>query len=205
MKLYYTPLSHFARKVRIVLAGLGLDAELVDSGSTAGADPGAFGGNPLMAVPTLHDDGQVIFDSDAIAEHLVRRHDPADRYRVLDHGGDRLNFRSVMNGIMAAEVELILATRTGMDTGAWARFDKKRAVIASGLGWLEENASRLPVQPDYLAFHFACMWEHLVVLRNMPATPLPRLEERASVISSLPMVAATRFTRPVQSTPSTAT
>ena len=35
MKLYYTPRSHFARKVRILAAALKLDFELIDVGNVA--------------------------------------------------------------------------------------------------------------------------------------------------------------------------
>ena len=75
MQLIYTPRSHFSRKVRILLAALGLEAELIDAGNVAEAEPAAFGANPLMKVPTLVDEGRAVFDSDHIAAYLVHRHD----------------------------------------------------------------------------------------------------------------------------------
>lgn len=192
MQLYYTPLSHFSRKVRIVLAGLGLETELLDAGNTAASDPALFGGNPLMSVPVLRDGNTLIFDSDVICEYLVRKHDPQDRYGVLRRDIPARNAHTVMNGIMSAEVDLILAARTGMDTGGPGRFEKRRRVIASGLGWLQEHAGLFGNAPDYLSFHLVCLWDHLVLFGNMPERPLPQLQQRAEQIQSLPMVAESR-------------
>lgn len=200
MQLFYTPFSHFSRKVRILLAGLGLDVELIDVGNTALADPGRFGGNPLMSVPVLREGELCVHDSDTIAEYLVLRHDAADRFAVQDRSIARMNLRAVMNGIMSAEVELILAARCGMDIRAHARLDKKRRVIASGLAWLEDRADEIPTAPDYLAFHLISLWEHLAHFRHLPEMPLPRLASRAAVIARLPMVVATRWGRDAQPT-----
>ncbi|MBS0464098.1 MAG: glutathione S-transferase N-terminal domain-containing protein, partial [Proteobacteria bacterium] len=63
MQLHYTPRSHFARKVRIVLGALAIPCELVDAGNAAGSDPAQFGPNPLLKVPTLVDGTQVVFES----------------------------------------------------------------------------------------------------------------------------------------------
>src|SRR5690606_23363069 len=108
MQLLYTPRSHFSRKVRILLHAYGLAHKLVDAGRVEARDPSAFGPNPLMKVPTLIDGDAVVMDSDQIAAYLVR-HDPRDRYRVLTTELDALNARAVLNGTMAAEVELLLA------------------------------------------------------------------------------------------------
>lgn len=192
MQLHYTPRSHFSRKVRILLSGLGLEVTLVDVGNAAACGAEAFGGNPLMMVPLLRDGAQVVMDSDPIAEYLVQRHDPADRYRVLDRDPGRINLRTVMNEIMSAEAELILAARTGMDTSVHLRFDKKRRVITQGLDWLEQRADEIPATPDYLGFHLVCLWDHLVMSGLHPGTSLPRLAARVTLISQMPVVAATR-------------
>lgn len=192
MQLYYTPCSHFSRKVRILLTSLGIDAELVDVGDAAETNPERFGGNPLMTIPVLRDSELVVYGSDEIAQHLVRRYDPADRFCVLAHDVRRLNTRAVMNGVMSAEAELILAARTGLDTHAHLRFDKKRQAIAAGLVWLETHADAVPAIPDYAAFHLASLWDHLVMFRNLPDIALPNLAARIADIHQLPMVAASR-------------
>lgn len=151
MKLYYTPRSHFSRKVRILVAAWDLGVELVDVGNVADTSDIAFGHNPLMKVPALVDEGRLVIDSDHIAQHLVRAHDPDDRFAVLSEDTATLNARAVLNGIMAAEVELILAERTGIAIGRYARFDKMRASILAGLDWPRREHSLLLVvrsRPD---------------------------------------------------------
>ncbi len=70
MKLYGTPRSPFARKVRIMLAEKNLPYEMVVArGSTPDSPVPAL--NPLGKVPTLlRDDGRALYDSPVIAEYL---------------------------------------------------------------------------------------------------------------------------------------
>ncbi len=179
MRLVCTPRSHFSRKVRLLVDALGLEVELCDAGNVAQANAPAFGPNPLMKVPTLVDDeGRAVFDSDHIAAWLVRRFDPSDRFAVLTTDTDVLNARAVMNGVMAVEVELILAERTGLDT-AHARFAKMRASLLQGLAWIETRADVFPQPPSYLGFHLLALWEHLALYALVPLD-FPRLEKRVA-------------------------
>ncbi|GAB2515282.1 glutathione S-transferase N-terminal domain-containing protein [Lysobacter humi (ex Lee et al. 2017)] len=182
MRLVYTPRSHFSRKVRLLAAGLGLPLELVDAGNVADGVPAAFGPNPLMKVPTLiAPDGTAVFDSDHIAAWLVRRHDPHDRFGVLSDDVDVLNARAVMNGVMATEVELILAARTGIDVDAHARFAKMRASMLAGLDWLEAHHHIFQREATYATFHLLALLDHLVFYGLVPLAH-PRL---AAVVAEL--------------------
>lgn len=188
MKLHYTPRSHFSRKVRILVAGLGLDVELLDVGNVAADDPHVFGQNPLMKVPTLLDGDEHIFDSDHIAQSLVWCHAPDDEFAVLTEDCQLLNARAVMNGAMAAEVEIILARRTGIDTAKHRRFEKHFAAIRSALDWLERRADSLPEAPSYAGFHLVSLWDHLA-LHDLVVLEHPRLHEHVARLSALPYVA----------------
>lgn len=190
MQLVYTPRSHFSRKVRLLADALGLELELVDAGNVARGEATGFGANPLMKVPTLVDGARRVFDSDHIAAWLVRGHDPADRFHVLTTDTDVLNARAVMNGMMAAEVELILAERTGLGTGH-PRFDKMRAALAQGLDWLESNDGLFARAPDYLGFHLVAMWDHLAFYRTA-TLDRPRLQARVAAYAQWPFVARSR-------------
>ena len=53
LRLFGTPLSHFTRKVRIVLAELGVAYEYVRTGSVLAPTRAGYGENPLLRVPTL--------------------------------------------------------------------------------------------------------------------------------------------------------
>jgi glutathione S-transferase len=190
LQLIHTPRSHFARKVRLLLAALAIDVELVDAVNAAEADPARFGPNPLLKVPTLIDAGQPVFESDHIAMHLVRTRDPADRFDVLTADVDVLNARAVLNGVMALEVELILGARSGLDT-AQPRFAKMREAIVRSLIWLESNAAVFERGPSYLGFHLLAMRDH-VALYDLVPLDYPRLQAHADTIAALPYAAASK-------------
>ena len=93
MRLYYSPTSPYARKIRMVLAEKGLQ-NLVEAVPCSPFEDAAelISVNPLGKVPCLVlDDGSTVFDSPAIADYLdsldssVRLipSDGADRLRVL--------------------------------------------------------------------------------------------------------------------------
>jgi glutathione S-transferase len=186
MKLHYTPKSHYARKDRILIDALKLDVQLLDAGNVADQDPELFAGNPLMKVPTLiTDEGQAIFESDHIAEYLVRQHDPQDRYQVLTTDLKALNARAVMNGVMAAEVELVMAERSGIDAGKYQRYAKFRNTVDQGLAWLEARSAMFEDNViSYAGFHLVCLWDHLV-LYQMFALPYPRLQATVNRLSEI--------------------
>ncbi len=187
LKLYYTPKSHYARKDRILIDALNLEVELIDAGNVADQDPGIFANNPLMKVPTLIDEGQNIFESDHIAEYLVRKHDVEDQFDVLSHDPKQKNLQAVLNGVMAAEVELIMAERTGIDTRKYTRFDKFRSSVTQGLQWLENNADDFSNEPDYRGFHLVCLWDHLD-LYKMFELDYPNLKRLVAELNQLDFV-----------------
>ena len=189
MKLYYTPKSHYARKVRILIDALDLPVKLVDLKDVTGQSAQLFADNPMMKVPTLTDGEVTVFESDHIAQYLVKRFDTGDRFQVLTTDPQQLNFRAVMNGVMAAEVEVILAERTGLDTQGVKRFDKHREVVNQGMAWLESNAGLLAEQPTYNGFHLVSLWEHLVLYEQY-ALDYPQLKQQLDPISKLAYVAA---------------
>lgn len=191
MKLYYTPKSHFSRKVRILMGGLGLEAELTNVGDVSSQDAQAFGLNPLMKVPTLHHEDIQVFDSDHIAQYLVRHFDPEDRFQVMTANPDLMNARAVMNGIMAAEVDLILSQRTGMDVEQYLRFSKIKYVMENGLEWLEARADWFSGAPTYADFHLVAMIDHLNLYRILPLH-CRSLLLRVREISKLDYVSATK-------------
>ena len=98
LKIYYYPLSTFARRVRIALIekGLDTDTEFVEVDMTAGAHKQQpyVSLNPYGRVPTLQeDDGFVLYESTAILEYVEALHptpalvpsDARGRARVSQH------------------------------------------------------------------------------------------------------------------------
>lgn len=162
MQLYATPLSHFSRKIRLLLDHLKLPYDFINVGNVADQQLSQFHGNPLLSVPVLLDGDRWIIESDHIAAYVVRNHDPSDRFEVLASDWQQLNIRAVLNGIMANETKLILSKRTGLDPSGHAYFEKARAAIENSLAWLGENADVFDAeQPKFLEFHFISMWDHL--------------------------------------------
>ena len=54
MKLFYSPTSPYARKVRMLAIESGLDAQIeAITVDTANPDPALLGANPLGKIPTL--------------------------------------------------------------------------------------------------------------------------------------------------------
>ncbi len=71
MKLFYSPASPFARKVRIVAAELGLADRIEVAPISPWVEEGLRGYNPLSKIPALAlDDGTVLFDSRVICDYL---------------------------------------------------------------------------------------------------------------------------------------
>lgn len=72
LKIHYHPLSTFARRVRVTLIEKGIEAELVEVDMVAGAHkaPPYLALNPYGRVPTLEEDGFVLYESTAILEYL---------------------------------------------------------------------------------------------------------------------------------------
>jgi len=195
MMLYATPLSHYSRKVRILLDLWQLPYQFVDIGNVTNTDQDVFAGNPLMKVPVLVDGSQWIIDSDIIAQYLVEKYDPKDRYRVKELDWARLNIRAVMNGMMQEEVKLILAKRTGVPIDQYEFFHKSKQVLSQGLNWLETNASNFDSKnPGYLEFHLLCLWEHLDFFHFIDQSlDLPQLRFIYHELSQQPSIQKTSF------------
>lgn len=191
MKLYATPLSHFSRKVRILLDLYKIPYEFTDIGNVASSDTVAFASNPLMKVPVLLDGEAWLIESDHIASYLVNKTDSEDRYSVLTKDISQLNMRALMNGIMTEEVKILLARRTGVPTDQYPFFDKALKSIKDGFSWLEQNHSRFnSANPKYLDFHLVCLWDHIAYYDLVPLN-YSRLSEHVSRVSENPIVMQT--------------
>lgn len=195
LQLIGTPLSHFTRKIRILLAELGIEFDFVRAPGVLAAAPATYGGNPLMRVPALVDGEATLIDSDHIARYLVRKHDPTDRLGVCRDGARDLNRLAVVNGIMANEVVLILAKRGGLtDVEGVAYFRKLAAAIDHGLVWLDEDADVEAASFDYGDIATVCMWQHINHYELRPdlarhariAARVARFQDRPSVASTTP-------------------
>ena len=191
LSLYGTPLSHFTRKIRVLLGELGIVFDFVRVGGVLGTAPSGYGDNPLLRIPTLVHDGVTLIESDHIARHLVGRFDPGDRLRARSDDPSALNRLAVANGVMDNEVVLILAARGGFtDLESVAYFRKLSAGIDSGLGWLDSNVSEGDF--DYADIALVCMWQHLVhygIAKDLDRHS--RLAARVALVADRPSIRST--------------
>jgi glutathione S-transferase len=191
VKLVATPLSHFGRKIRILLAELEVPFEWVRPDGVMKATPAHYGDNPLLRVPTLIDGDVTLIESDHIARYVVGQHDPADRFGVRSEAIDDLNALAVMNGIMANEVVVILAKRGGLaDADRVVYFQKLLAAIEHGLTWLEPRVGQGAL--TYRDIVLVSMWQHLAhygLVADLERWP--RIAGRSAELMARPSIATT--------------
>ena len=196
-RLYATPLSHFARKVRIVLSELRVPCELIYVENLLSSDPADFGGNPILRIPTFVDGERWIVESDQIVRYLVEKHDPEDRLACLSLDPEQRNILSMINAAMGAEVEILLAGRSGIENVEdIAFFRRSFEVIRHCLAWLDAQAPRTWTEIDFSVLDIAllCMWEHLAYYDTIPDREqyswvedrVATFAARASVMESAP-------------------
>lgn len=185
MQLHGTPLSHFTRKIRILLAELGVAYDRVWSPGVMGVDARSYGDNPMLRVPVLVDGDLVLHDSEHIARYLVRHGDPlgVNSVAVAD-----LNQLAVANAIMANEVVLILAERGGLKDLSSSYFAKLRTAIADGLAWLDRTVDGDAFTWKEIAT--ICMWDHVAHYGLVPLG-YPRLAAHVAQFAARPSVAST--------------
>ena len=100
--LYLTPLSHFSRKVRVVLEEMRLDCEFSYAPNLLSEDPGDFGGNPILRVPVLEDGANWVVESDNIVRYLLDTYDPGnDTFSFLHMTVPQRNALAFITAVMA--------------------------------------------------------------------------------------------------------
>ena len=145
MKLYLSPLSPFARKVRVLARETGLAARIeevpaVVSPVKANADVGRA--NPLMKVPTLVlDDGSTLFDSPVICEYLDSLHAGRKLFPVAGEARwTALKLQAVGDGILEAAVLVRYETALRPKELQWADWIRgQREKWHAGLDLLERS------------------------------------------------------------------
>ena len=166
MKLYYSPMSPYVRKVRAVAITLGLADRIEQVPQDPREPSGAYRAkNPLARIPALEtDDGDVLFDSPVICEFLG--HQAPDQAVYPPAGPDRwraLKQQAIGDGIMDAAVPLRHETLRpeARQSPEWlARYE---GMITSALDALESEAAanRLSDVSDIGTLSIACALGYL--------------------------------------------
>lgn len=146
MKLRFSPVSPYVRKVCVVAHETGLFGriELVPTNVWA-ADTGIGRDNPLGKVPALTTDGgEVLFDSPVICEYLDSLHDGTRLFPAA--GGARwtaLRRQALGDGMLDASVLRLLEGKRhdGERSASW--IERQRVAIGRALDALEDEAADL--------------------------------------------------------------
>jgi glutathione S-transferase len=167
MKLYTSPMSPYARKVRVVARETGLAARIEEIPVTvspvkANAEVGRA--NPLAKLPTLVlDDGTALFDSPVICEYLDSLH--AGRRLFPPAGETRwtaLKLQAVADGILEAGVLVRYETALRPKELQWPDWIAgQREKWHAGLDLLERSAAALAGEPTNASVSAACALGYL--------------------------------------------
>ena len=141
MQLFYSEASPYARKVRVMLLELGLEAELTDCNPLqAGKDYLEL--NPLGKVPCLMTDQGALFDSDVIVDYLISLKldkDPSD-LNIQSNDWSKKVLYSAASGLLDIAVdrrkELALRNENERSKFWLARFDDG---ILRTVTWMEKS------------------------------------------------------------------
>ncbi len=160
MKLFYSPASPFARKVRATAIELGLadrlELEITDVAPGRPNRPFADTYNPLRKIPALlTDEGTALFDSTVICEYLdslagggrLIPREPPHRWRVLTH-------HALAQGMCEAAILLRYETFLRPEERRWPVWiEDQWDRVESGLRWFSQNAAELsdPVNVAHIA------------------------------------------------------
>jgi glutathione S-transferase len=141
MILRSSPLSPFARKVRIAISLLGLDADVtMERADTTDPNDSLRRINPLGKIPVLiAEDGNALYDSRVIVEYLDHRagggkiipHDAAQRFAAL-------RLQALCDGILDASILTVYETRWRKPESHEAKWlDHQAGKVTRALGDIE--------------------------------------------------------------------
>jgi glutathione S-transferase len=154
LRLYSSPTSPYARKVRVLLheTGQAEAVELVPAAGTA-VDPGTMplARNPLGKIPTLErPEGLALYDSRVICRYLDDR-GGAGLYPPPPRLWDTLTLEATADGILDAAILMVYEWRVRPDTlrfeawveGQWAKVARTLDAIESR--WMPHLAGPLDI------------------------------------------------------------
>jgi glutathione S-transferase len=166
MKLYYSPASPYARKVRVVAIETGLDKKIdmvnvALSPVQANADVDKH--NPIGKIPALSVKGMDLFDSPVICEYLDGQH--KGRKLFPRKGRDRwvaLRQQAMADGLLDAALLARYEGALRPEDKRWADWIKGQMKKIGGvLGQLEAEAKSLKGKPTIGTISIACALGYL--------------------------------------------
>lgn len=141
MKLFATPVSPYARKVRIMLVEKHIDCDIVMVPSLAATDSPVPEFNPLGKVPTLVlDDGTSLYDSPVIVGYLEQK-TPVSH--LLPEGNlERALVRrweALADGVCDAAVTIMLESRRAPEQQDLTVVERQKLKVQRGLAAMSRD------------------------------------------------------------------
>lgn len=135
LTIYGTTTSPYVRRVRVVATELGLEHQLVSTATSEG-QARLREVTPLWKVPVAVIDGQTVFDSRAIVDHLLRRHG-AGPLRPLGDEPEATNVLTVIDGALDSLINAFYLAKDGVERAQASYLDRQHQRAKSALSWLE--------------------------------------------------------------------
>jgi glutathione S-transferase len=204
MKLYYSPGSPFARKVRILLAEKGLEYEKDELAALRPAkDFGQI--NPNLAVPVLIDGNIQLFESNLILEYILRTYPeqgPNSPSPPLASTLNRPEFywedakiiavlETMANSIVNIRISKLV---DGMEVRDFKYLQRQEARIQHCLDWLEERATPEGFAPGVFSFqdiNLLCPLRYADLREVIEWRGRPKLEALIKFYDERPSVTST--------------
>lgn len=176
--------SHFTRVTRIFAAEMRVDCSFQVVRDLMSCDPGDYGGNPALRLPTLQTPRGVWFGALNICRELSRQSSHRPRTVWPEDLDEPLlaNAQELVIQAMTTEVALIMAKVSGGGDDNTHQV-KMRKSLVNMMSWLENNARHaletLPLDRDlsYLEVTLFCLVTHLEFRDVLPIRPYPELNE----------------------------
>jgi len=198
LTLYHHPLSTFSRRVRIALIEKGVAVEEIelDMANRAHRAPEYLKLNPYGRVPTLVDDGFVLYESTAILEYLETLHpkpplvpaDPRGRAQVALH-------MKLCDLQMTRQTGTIIFPKRFLPRERWdeATMARAKTEIERHLTILEDQIAGRPFMVgDRYSLVEVCYTPFVQFLPLMEITPPPAVGQWVSRMLERPSAQATR-------------
>lgn len=141
MKLFSTPTSPYARKVRIMLAEKHIECEIEIVPSLAAPDSPVPAHNPLGKVPTLVlDDGTSLYDSVVIVDYLDHK-TPVARLIPQDNNHRALvrRWEALADGVCDAAVAVVMERRRALEKQDETVIQRQMLKVERGLRAMSED------------------------------------------------------------------
>lgn len=206
MKLYGHDTSPYVRRIRVLLAELGLPFER-DANSWSNPDAEVLRLNPLLRVPALTDGELLLLDSKLIATYLYDRYPssppaPAGNELPLqrtlwhkEHRYDDENMLLVLDGATDSTINVFLLEMDGLKPAEVPYLKRQLQRVQSSMAWLDEKlAGKVSLHDGAVSFFdlsLVCALQWMQFRDRYPVAQHPNLLRFISAHKDRPSLQAT--------------